>query len=422
MKRELRIIVTMVFALPIVGYGQELPGSSATGTTPIDSSEGTPSDGTDTQAVKDAAISRLQQLLGDDAINSDLANQAIATIRYVIANTREMQDAIYQFARTVNRGLDNVDCATEGEGCLSFKSESRELSRQLLEESYTDSQFQNDNLRNQIQTRLVFLLEDIAQLSVQNTESRRDDFFHEFEILGSRFLDTRRFRLGLGIAYSYIPGVDYSGAKRIDFSPFQTSVSGGSDRLLFHSVFSDKSFTKLVLSTKMDFVQINVAFPTFSESQTLLTPVQFRDIDESTTDILTRSTINSTLDIEYDISFRIPVSNWINGDENPQFDLGLGLGVTGFLIEDTVTTDARFRMDTTSRFTDLPTGETLMDSEQTSFNTWFAGGYMSFDVSDQVQLSLEARYYGDTGDRETVIETDNVILSLSAIWFPTFNR
>jgi hypothetical protein len=376
------------------------------------------------------AKGRIQDLVNSHSLpNETLAKEALDVINVLLKNTRADQASIYAFVRTVNRNLDQLELdPTCDVDCKNDIKTARAINKKLMKSSYTDGLFQNANLSNQIQTRLPLLIADSVKLNADKTPAFRDDFIDELDLLKERYLSSKRFRAGVGLSYSYLPRINYQATPRVDFSPFQTAASGGSDVVVFNTDFSNRSVPALLISAKVPILQLDVGIPDAKHTETTTTTVQQRAGDADN-DLLARTTIKSELKIEYDVSLKVSpldVYNWWQDKHgrrpaNLQFDYGAGIGLTGFQIKDDVSTDVRFRSDPGDVFNDLPAGTTITSSNASSFTTVFASLYFAFRVSDELQLGFETRYYQKDRTSSSEVKVDGATFSLSGIWYPTFN-
>ena len=375
------------------------------------------------QQIGNAVVERLKSLSGSST-NKALVDESIAVVNLLLSTTRADQNSVHAFARTVNRNIEALDCrgTNEFDECESFKRKVRDTNATLLTSSYEDQLFQNRNLSEQIKSRLPLLIEDSLKFAQSST--RRDDFLYELEILSNRLLTSKRFRVGLGLGYSYLPSVSYQGNTSIDYSPFQSTISGGSDRLPFMTEFSNQSYASFAVSARIPFIEIDATFPTFSDSRTTLSPAQFRDIDSTDRDVLARSTILSELEVDYEVSVKLSLPDLLErtpfGRPNTQADFGIGAGLTGFAIQDTITTDVRFRTDDTSPFSALTTSEELTAKSKNNFNSPFAILYYAFDISDEFRSGVDVRWYLDTNSSNNTIAVEDLTVSVYVMWYPTF--
>ncbi|NJN63821.1 MAG: hypothetical protein HC882_02365 [Acidobacteria bacterium] len=392
-------------------------------------SEKTTSHQKEEKQVVDSVVNRLETLKTNlpPGVSQALVNEAIDIIKVLVRNARADQATIYTFVRTLNRSIDTL--TEDNCKCADFKDDVRAITRKLLTSSYTDEIFQNANLSHQIKVRIPLLIEDSLKLSGEGNKQIRSEFLDELRLLSRRFLESKRFSVGIGLSYSYLPRVKYTGNTRIDYSPFQSTVSGGSDLLQYRNEFGNSSYPSVLLSAKIPFLRVDADFTRQEETRKTITAVQFRDIDSSDVDLLSRSTVTSSLGIEYDFSAKaqivelikaVPARDSQTSPRDTRFDVGLGVGLAGLRVEDSVATEVKTRTDPTSRFIDLPAGQMIESGRTTSFNTVFWVADVSMRVSDEFRVAVEARIYDKKNSSDREVEVDGVTLTIGAAWFPTF--
>jgi hypothetical protein len=101
-------------------------------------------------------------------------------------------------------------------------------------------------------------------------------------------------------------------------------------------------------------------------------------------------------------------------------DFGFGVGVAGFDIENTVSTDIRFRTDGTTPFDGLPAAQTVATTNTTSFNTRFHNIYWTYHVTDELRFSLDVRKYERDTTSDASVDVSDKQISLTALWYPTW--
>lgn len=377
--------------------------------------------------VTEGVVTRIDALVTAGSLNVDLVTGAKAVLNELLETTRADQNSIYSFVRVVNINIDEIDCLAGNPSsrgvaeCLNFQESVRNINRELMISSYTDALFQNANLSNQIKIRLPLLIEDSLKLTGDNAEYLREYFLDELNTLSRRFLDTRRFRAGLGLEYSYLPKISHTAAQRVDLSPFQSVPAPRRQRDNLLADFSNTSFASLVLSARVPYVQIDAVFPNSEVERVDATPIQL--LADPSREIFFRSTITSKLDIEYELSVRVSLSDFFQADGRAaRHHGGIGVGLTGFDIEDTGVTDIRFRTNgMTTPFDDLPPGETIESAEKNSFNNPFLFAFYSVEISDTLQVGVELRAYDSDTSSGSEVAVDDVTVSIGATWYPTFS-
>jgi ABC-type transporter MlaC component len=357
----------------------------------------------------------------------DVVTQAADAINDLLLSNRADQTSIYLFVRAVNR---NLRCIKNND---SDVNRIHELTSELLKQSYTDQLFQNKNLSNQIQTRLPLLIADSVELtnpSLTDPQRRQAfaDFKEDLELLAGRIDNAKRFRIGLGIQYSYLPDLQYRAATQVDFSPYQLPGTGGIEPVSFNTDFTNRSMFEAVLSARVPYTLIEIGIPDRTQTETSTTTVQ-ESPATATTDILSRTTINSKLAIVYDVTASLLVSEIATRylDLNAQgyqlvsrLTAGVGAGLTGFQIADSSSTDVRLRTDPTKTFNSLPTTGTITSSQKTAFNSAYGYAHVRYYVSDEVEVGVSIRRYLQSHSGSAVADISGVSAALTIVWYPTF--
>lgn len=363
--------------------------------------------------------------------------QTIAAIDKMIADWRTNQGVVYTAVRSLNRNLDKIDCRATGEAdaCTQFIDQTRDLTREMLAATYEDSIGKNANLSDQIENRLPLILADSLMLAQEYRLSLRKDIEYELAILAKRWLGTRKFRLGLGLAYSYLPAIDFDGRERIDLSPLIGDLIGGSDTLLYQNNFSNQTYTSFIISAEVPFTRIDASFPNFSDTQSIVTPVQLRGENMDLPQTLVQTTISSKVNVDFDVNAKFSIPDfakelskisffrWLNRtgkiSDYGQFDYGFGIGFTGFDLENSFSTDVRFRTDPSTPFNGLAEGEILESNNSLNFNAPYGIVFVDFEFTDELQVGIEFRLYDDTTNQNTAIKIDDFTVNLNFAWYPT---
>jgi len=98
----------------------------------------------------------------------------------------------------------------------------------------------------------------------------------------------------------------------------------------------------------------------------------------------------------------------------------IGVGLTGFNVSDTITTDLRFRSDITP-FNELPVGEMLKTSRDISFQTIYLGGYYEFEFVDEFYMTVDIKWHNNRTSDGSQIDVDGFTTSLRLIYSPTLD-
>jgi hypothetical protein len=358
--------------------------------------------------------------IGGKLPSPDIASEALNVINTLLKTNRADQKSIYMFVRLLNR---NIRCIKDDPEYVASIKKTTSL---LLKLSYSDQLFQNGNLSNQIQTRLPLIIADSVKLTVPSlsTPPLRKDFREDLELLAGRIETAKRFRVGIGVGYSYLPQLRYRAAPHVDFTPFQLATTGGADLVVFNADFSNRSMAELVLSARVPFAQIDVGIPDRTQTETITTTVQERP-STATADLLARTTINSKVAIIYDVTASLSLNEIyekvmkVDGASDRLF-VGLGGGMTGFQITDSISTDVRIRTDPTKIFNDLPNSGTVTSSNKTAFNSTYVSAHARYHVSDELEVGLAMRKYVQSRSGSAVVDISGLSVALSVVWFPTF--
>jgi len=397
-------------------------------------------------AAKNTAEQVIKKLEG--RVPDGFAKDALEVINAMITSARVDQSSIYLFVRQVNRNVDaitycdKVEPPVDGapaDGCGRIK-QIRALTKRLTDASYSDALHQNRNLSNQIQTRLPLLVADSLRLTtagsdaeIRANKSLLNDFADELDLLSRRYLQSRRFRVGIGAEYFYFPRMSYLGAVGVDLSPFNLVQPAGSGQFSFLADFSNQTTPALVLTGKVPFAQVDISLPTQSRTSTLTTPVQGLPFSPSAAasaaaGVLARSTVELKAKPEFDIGIAASVreivhyirTRSVDFDTTHQWDVAVGLGTTGFRIDQRALTDVRVRPDPSRTFNELASSGTFASSKSTSFQNSYWRVNLSLNVSDELQVGVVARSY-----RKKTIDTGPVniqgpTVGVTVVWFPTF--
>ncbi len=354
------------------------------------------------------------------------AKNALAVLKELIDDTRSAQARVYSAARTINRNLDAVR-DTDSETV----AQARKLTRKLMVGSYSDALFQSRNLGDQIKTRLANLVADSLLLQTDSSPLLRQDFLAELEMLTKRFVDARRFRAGIGAEYIYMPKVSYAAAANIDLTPFQSSGAPVGGNTGFVVDFGNQSTPATRIVASGSGMEVAVALPSDGQSREFVTSVQHAAVSgtESSPDLLYRTTLTSRLKPEFDASLSFSLLYALNlirdkpeeERERDRISYHLGIGMTGFRIDESSTTDVRQRSNPAQTFNDLSTTGTTVSSRRISFKSAYWNADARFVVSDESQLGLSyRRYFGRKSEDETSPRVSGYALSIYFVWLPTF--
>ncbi len=320
--------------------------------------------------------------------------------------------------------------------CVRFIGDITSINRQLLIDTYSDQVRQNANLSNQIATRLGQLVLDSNDLA---TPRKRERFQDEYTLLADRFLYSRKFRVGFGATYSYFPEISYAAIESVDLSRFLPVSSGGAFDFGFSHEFRDTSFLGPLISAKAPYFDIDFVYPSVHTTKTTTSPVlpTTGGASNSNPDALFQSTTTSTLSLEYEFALRVGIGKLIerqriqrkskeSSKTDPpyyprnRFDWGIGLGLSGYKIENATSTDVRLIANGVTTFKDLTSAGTVGSASETSFNNSYWVGYYTFRISDEFEIGIDFRRYRHDDHKQVAVRGQT--LAITAAYYPTFRR
>lgn len=383
-----------------------------------------PDRGEETEQSDINATNLFDTVINSPSIPPEVARRTADFIKHLLSKRKIDTDLLYGYVQTLNANLGAL-------GDNKFVRDMRVLTDKLRDSSYTDSIHYNTNLSNQLRTRMPIIVAASARLNDTTLTSAqiaflKEDFTDELNLFSDKYLKTSRFQAGLGISYTYTPIIEYTSSSRLDLSQFAPSTGGGSTLVNFDQEFANKSYINFEIAAKLPWLELGLSIPTYSESATIVSPVGSQLLNGSETrTAIYQSTFESELEVEYDFSVRFPIlGNWkrwkYERANNNQMDYGILAGLTGFNISDTITTDVRFRTDSTP-FADLPVGESLVTSRDVSFQTVYFGAYYEFEFVDELYMTVDVKWHNNRTSDGSQIDVDGFTSSLRIIYSPTLD-
>jgi len=375
----------------------------------------------------DTAAGKIEKFIpGSTEPEKILIEESLTIIDKLLSNRSFDQDLIYEFVRVVNRNMDRLDenCKIE---CGKLVDRIRKRNRELLDASYSDVLHQNANLSNQLRTRSANLISDSLKISGSN-QYLQDDFLHEYELITKRFLNSSRFRIGIGVYNTYLPEISFKGGHYVDFSPYGTNDTGGGYNLHFNNEFATEYSANFVISARIPFVEISATFPSLKKENFISSPLVTQDINESEFNLLMKSNIVSTLEFNYEVSANVSIKDLVNSLRKSvrpsQYDIGLGIGAVGIEITDHAFTDVRVETADSSTYDDLGPDDpaerdVIITTHSDSYVIPYISMYYTFKVSDEIHFSVDIKNYLQLGSRDIKVSND-LNMSIKAVWFPTF--
>lgn len=258
--------------------------------------------------------------------------------------------------------------------------------------------------------------------------NRRRDFEHDLDQLSKRYIDSKRFRFGIGLSYSYMPPVSYTFTSVFDYSPYQQTVTSAvkspTNGLSGSAIFADATYPGLLLSAKIPYFRLDATVSNRQRTSTAVGPVWLNHVDPSAdppTDVLTRDTVTSKLRIYYDLSLKAQLVEALGRLKvrlPTRFEVGVGGGVSGLRAEDNISTEIK-KLTKGMTFNDLPPGTIVNTSTDTSFHPVFLNTDLTLKISDEFHVSFEGKWYHDKTSVTKAIYVNGATFSISMVWFPT---
>jgi hypothetical protein len=377
----------------------------------------------------DASIASAKRVINsviDRLSDRSIAKDALSVLDELIDDTRKAQSRIYVAVRTINRNLDSAKPSAADD-----ISNARALTEALMGESYSDGLFQSGNLSDQITTRLANLVADSVLLQTDGSAHRWKDFLRELGIIRDRVSKSRKFRVGIGAEYLYLPTVTYATGTRIDLTAFQTSGLGGSAVNGNVVRFDGQSTPAIRLSASTPVADVWVSIPSQRHSQTFVSEVRRSAVTTTlaSPDLLHRTSFTSNLKTEYDAAVSIDplaIYRWATCGESSSKDsvpisFHVAYGATGFRVEELATTDVRVRNDPLKTYQELASSGTIATARRFAFSRNYIAIEGRFSISDESQVGIVYRdYLGRRSDNETSPWVSGGSLSLYFVWAPTF--
>jgi hypothetical protein len=358
--------------------------------------------------------------------DKSLGKNALSVLKELLDDTRSAQARVYVAVRTINRNLDALTSkdsdTVEKAGMLTAK---------LMAGSYSDALFQSRNLGDQVKTRLANLVADSLLMQKNDSESLRDDFVGELSILTNRFVESRRFSAGIGLEYIYLPKVTYTASTAVDLSEFQASGVPVSGQTGFQIGFDKQATPATRIVASGSGMDVAITIPAQSQMRQVVTSVRQAEVSSpaSSQDLMYRTTLTSKIKPEVDACLSFSVlyaAGLIKGApederERQRISYHLGVGMTGFRVDEVATTEVRSRTDSTKAFNDLsPIGSTV-STRRLSFKQGYWNADARFLVSDESQLAVSYRqYFHRSGHNELSPRVSGYALSIYFVWLPTF--
>lgn len=363
------------------------------------------------------ALQIISQLEKKAGVNKDALSQAVKFINDIVRSSRQDQFSVYQFANQIDTYFLTADDW--------IRKDVNEITSKLIEESYGDELFQNRNLSDQIKTRLTLLTARALLASQPGNKKEGELFLKELKVFSNRYHNSRRFLIGFGVGYSYLPQITYSGASHFDFTKFDSSPTGNGNRISVRNEFSSASYPALVLIGRTEPISVHLSFPSYRESQEMNLPVRTEVLGDGQR-LFYGHNIRSELKAEFDAAFKLNVNYFLekfislSDEKKPPIEYVMELGYIGFRVKDSISTELRMPLDDTQSFSDLTTLETITTYNKKSFVASYVGFGVDFRLSDEMSLGFTTRYVRGASEDESSLDVSGKVVQFNMVYYPTF--
>ena len=283
------------------------------------------------------------------------------------------------------------------------------------------------------------------------TAKRLEYLLGDLDLLHERYVKSRRILAGIGLGYSYLPRMRYAGVTSIDVSDVLPGTPGGADRFRYQTQFADQGFLSLVFTAKLgNAASLDFSLPNLEETQTVQTGVFSRPTGNPGEELLTRASVETKLTSQYDLNLRFSLFSIFNSYAiakhekevirkeaaagrklkkseigrpsliNSRDDIEVGIGLTGFGIEESVSTDFRRRTDPTKTYTELTSLLEKDEKHESNFHAVYATINYRLDVTDQLVINVNARQYLDSLQGYERVEIDGLTMGMNITYAPLF--
>lgn len=376
---------------------------------------------------------------------------AFDVIDSIADGRRRDQTRMKEIARGINAYLFALPESSE---LREFKRKAYILTERLKAEARRDNLILNSNISRLITCDGPDLLLDLQlldlrlkdpdnKITVQERDDRIKAIASDLANLTYKFTSSRRFYVGLGASFAYIPSITFQKSVDIDLSDFDKTIGNNgetentnSGRQMFRNQFSDSSYPALRITAETPLVSVDLMLSDRNETALGSTSISSRNTGTDGEAVLYRSNVSSVLSLEYDVQARLSIRDFVDfvtdtyyGEENDfsyessferltsQLDFGFGIGSTGFSIENEITTEFRLKSSNDVFYDDLPITDTRIEKNESSFSTMYYLAYVGFEINDQMLATLEYRHYRDDTENGSTLKLGENSISFSFVYF-----
>jgi hypothetical protein len=277
-----------------------------------------------------------------------------------------------------------------------------------LKLSYKDSWFENRNLEseiNDIETLLTKLQKLEADKSEVNTASvvQRLNFLNHANEYFEKYNNTGRFNIGLGAALFNAPDIITPIDLTLNLSQF--TVTSLDPQLVQHefNIPSGKKLSPIIVAT-MPWVDVTLTLPEYSNNFTYISDINTWQLplegEQTQHSFLSRTTIESDYQIDYDINMTIKLVSFLREFfpstpwwfKNTKAELALGIGTTDIQLTTEFTTDIREQVNLDEGYSQLASLHPLETKETIDHSMQY--GYFGAHYYMADQIRMEAYWKG----------------------------
>ncbi|WP_289029669.1 hypothetical protein [uncultured Paraglaciecola sp.] len=353
----------------------------------------------------------------------DLTKELLESIR---DKSRDNQEIIFD---TVKQMEDSLTILEKDSRFSYFTNEVQSTFSELKKMATEKDLNSNDNLNRIVNKRIPRLLVNMLTIvsNASNNEvskSRNSRFIEDLSLISDVYAKTKRFSVGLGLSYSYMPRFKYDNLGVVDLTAYQTlndirNINLRDTSISYSPSIEQKGFFSVTISAEIKYIALQLSLPVYDESLESTSIVRFAELDDNSYAAY-RNYIQSKIKIDYDIaikgSVRDVVQRWRPWHFR-QFDYGVGYGVTGIKIEDTITTELRFTSDLTTNFNDITSSETIAKKQSSDFLTQYFLLYSKLEVSDDFEAGLDIKFYQSKSIGSSYLDIKDTAISLNLLYY-----
>ena len=260
----------------------------------------------------------------------------------------------------------------------------------------------NTHLKYIVEKRLPQLLVDIIAITESEfSKSRNKSFIFDLGLISDVYSKTKRFDIGLGFSYSYLPRFRYDNTSFIDLTGYQPLSTLGNynprkTSINYNPSVDQQSFPSVIVSAEVKYIGVVLTVPMYEKTIETISDVKYTTLNENSDIAAYRNTSSTTFKIDFDLGLKFSLRDYIQRWRPwhfPQFDYGFGFGVTSVKIKDTTITDLRLTDDITKTFNDIEQSITLTNEESKDFITNYYMIFAKLEVSDTYEIGFDFKSY-----------------------------